>query len=143
MISPASATVIILALIGFLLVGVPLLESIPKVGEHISRRYIFVSIAVCLGVGVILNFDKLSDEVRKATVVGSLVLIGIYVTAATLEKLLLAHALGLKRLTFDLHKRKLDILAEPTTAKDNADEDGKQNGEDNGGSEDEDKHAVF
>lgn len=134
MISPVSATVILLALIGFLLIGVPLLESIPRVGEHISRRYIFVAIAVCLGVGVILNFDQLSDEVRKCVVVGSLVLIGIYVTAATLEKLLLARVLGLKRLTFDLHKRKLDIETEPSPA------DVKQNGgdaEDGDG----DKHA--
>lgn len=134
MISPASATVIILALIGFLLIGVPLLESIPRVGENISRRYIFVSIAVCLGVGVILNFDKLSDEVRKSVVVGSLVLIGIYVTAATLEKLLLARVFGLKRVSLDLHKRKLDIETEPSPA------DVKQNGGD-AEDADEDKHA--
>ena len=136
MISPVSATVILLVLIGFLLVGVPLLESIPKVGEHISRRYIFVSIAVCLGVGVILNFDKLSDEVRKCVVVGSLVLIGIYVTAATLEKLLLARVFGLKRVSLDLHKRRLDIVAEPSPVKDTAAEDSSKDDD-----ADNDKHA--
>ena len=105
MIEPHHAIAVVISLIAFLWIGVPLLESIPKVREHISRRFILTSVLVCLAVAACIDFSSLEPNVRMVIIIGGLAS-GILMTVLyTLEKLSFTKAFGLKHVKVNLKDR--------------------------------------
>ena len=105
MIEPHHAIAVVISLIAFLWIGVPLLESIPKVREHISRRFILTSVLVCLAVAACIDFSSLETNVRLTIIIGGLAS-GIMMTVLyTLEKMSYTKAFGLKHVKVDLKER--------------------------------------
>ena len=105
MIEPHHAIAVVISLIGFLWIGVPLLESIPKVREHISRRFILTSTLVCLAVAACIDFSSLETNVRLAIIIGGIAS-GILMTVLyTLEKMSYTKAFGLKHVKVDLKEK--------------------------------------
>ena len=84
MISPFWATIIIIAFILLFGVGVPILDKL--VPKYISYRWCVVVVVLALLIGVIIDFDVLSDEARKIVLIGGLVISGIFVVLRTFEK---------------------------------------------------------
>lgn len=87
MIEPTTTTVIILSLLAILM-SLPLIEIIPRVGKIVSLRWAIVAIVVTLMVAVILDFSHLSDDIRKTVIVGGLCTGGLWIVARSVEKAL-------------------------------------------------------
>ena len=105
MIEPHHAIAVVISLIAFLWIGVPLLESIPKVREHISRRFVLTSVLVCLAVAACIDFSSLETNVRMVIIIGGLAS-GIMMTVLyTLEKMSYTKAFGLKHVKVDLKEK--------------------------------------
>ena len=105
MIEPHHAIAVVISLIAFLWVGVPLLQSIPKVREHISRRFVLTSVLVCLAVAACIDFSSLETNVRTVIIIGGLAS-GIMMTILyTLEKMSFTKAFGVKHVKVDLKER--------------------------------------
>ena len=105
MIEPHHAIAVVISLIAFLWVGVPLLESLPKVREHISRRFVLTSVLVCLAVAACIDFSSLETNVRLVIIIGGLTS-GILMTVLyTLEKMSFTRAFGLKHVKVNLKDR--------------------------------------
>ena len=116
MIEPHHAIAVVISLIAFLWVGVPLLESIPKVREHISRRFILTSVLVCLAVAACIDFSSLGTNVRMV-IIGGLAS-GILMTVLfTLEKMSFTKVFGLKHVKVDLRDRVIETDFEPKEPK--------------------------
>lgn len=113
MIEPHHAIAVVISLIAFLWIGVPLLESIPKVRDHISRRFILTSVLVCLAVAACIDFSSLETNVRMVIIIGGLAS-GILTTVLyTLEKLSFAKAFGLRHVKVDLKEKIFETDFEP------------------------------
>ena len=113
MIEPHHAIAVVISLIAFLWIGVPLLESIPKVREHISRRFILTSVLVCLAVAACIDFSSLETNVRLVIIIGGLTS-GILMTVLyTLEKMSYTKAFGLRHVKVDLKERVFETDFEP------------------------------
>ena len=105
MIEPHHAIAVVISLIAFLWIGVPLLETIPKIREHISRRFILTSILVCLSVAACIDFSSLETNVRTVIIIGGLAS-GIMMTVLyTLEKMSYTKAFGLKHVRVDFKEK--------------------------------------
>lgn len=85
MIAPETTTTIILLLLAVLM-SLPLIEIIPRVGKIVSLRWAIVAVVVTLMVAVILDFSHLSDDIRKAVIVGGLCTGGLWIVARSVEK---------------------------------------------------------
>ena len=122
MIEPHHAIAVVISLIAFLWVGVPLLESIPKVREHISRRFILTSVLVCLAVAACIDFSSLETNVRMVIIIGGLASGIMMAVLYTLEKMSYTKAFGLKHVKVDLKERvfETDFETEETKAPDSA-----------------------
>ena len=84
MISPFWATAIIVAFIIIFGVGVPIMDKwFPK---YISYRWCVVVVVLALLIGVVIDFEMISDDARKIMMVGALVIAGGYVLLRTIEK---------------------------------------------------------
>lgn len=86
MISPLWATIIIVAFILIFGVGVPILDR--KAPKYISYRWCVVVVVLALLIGVIVDFEVLSDDARHVVLIGGLVIAGAYVVLRTIEKVL-------------------------------------------------------
>ena len=123
MIEPHHAIAVVISLIAFLWIGVPLLESIPKVREHISRRFILTSVLVCLAVAACIDFSSLETNVRLVIIIGGLAS-GILMTVLyTLEKLSFTKAFGLKHVKVNLKDRVFETDFETKDTKDTKEPD--------------------
>ena len=71
------ATWITLAILAFLLIVVPLIERIPKLGECVSRRWVIVVTMTTLMISVVINFQHLNDSVREVIIIGGFI-VGIF-----------------------------------------------------------------
>ena len=105
MIEPHHAIVVVISLIAFLWIGVPLLESIPKVREHISRRFILTSVLVCLAVAACIDFTSLETNVRLAIIIGGIASGILMIVLYTLEKVSYTRAFGLRHVKVDLKEK--------------------------------------
>lgn len=86
MISPELATAIIVAFILIFGVGIPILDK--KAPKYISYRWCVIVVIMALLIGVIVDFEVLSDSARQIVLVGGIVITGVYVILRTLEKAL-------------------------------------------------------
>ena len=107
MIEPSFATLIILTMGILLMFVIPLLDSSKRFGKYISLRYTLVVVTTLMALGCVLDFSHLAESSRNITIMGGLILVGVFVAMRSLEKL----KLGSK--TIEVTARKGD--AEITT----------------------------
>lgn len=86
MISAHIATIIVLAFIVIFGVGVPILDR--KCPKYISYRWCVVVVVLALLIGVVVDFGELAQDIRRAVVIGGLVIAGAYIVLRTVEKAL-------------------------------------------------------
>ena len=109
------ATWITLILIAFLLIIVPLIERIPKIGECISRRWVVVTIAMTLMVAVVINFEHLDNGVRGSIIIGGFIVGITYILLRSLEKALAkGWSFGVKRIEGDWEHKRVEVEMDPT-----------------------------
>ena len=108
------ATWITLILIAFLLIIVPLLERIPKIGECISRRWVVVTIAMTLMVAVVINFEHLDNGVRGSIIIGGFIVGIMYILLRSFEKALAkGWTFGVKRIEGDWEHKRVEVEMDP------------------------------
>ena len=109
------ATWITIALIAFLLIIVPLVERIPKIGECISRRWVVVTIAMTLMVAVVINFEHLDNGVRGSIIIGGFIVGIMYILLRSFEKALAkGWSFGVKRIEGDWEHKRVEVEIDPT-----------------------------
>lgn len=86
MISPIAATIIIAAFILIFGIVIPVLNR--KAPKYVSYRWCVVVVLLALLIGVVVDFDGLSDETRRTVILGALIIVGGYVALRTIEKTL-------------------------------------------------------
>lgn len=86
MLSPNIATIIIVSFLVVFGIIMPILNR--KLPKFISYRWSVIVVILALLIGAVLDFDALSDNVRYALIVGSLVIAGGYILLRTIEKAL-------------------------------------------------------
>lgn len=108
------ATWIAIALIAFLLIIVPLIERIPKIGECISRRWVVVTVAITLMVAVVINFEHLDNGVRGSIIIGGFIVSIMYILLRSLEKALAkGWSFGVKRIEGDWEHKRVEVEIDP------------------------------
>ena len=100
MIEPSFATIVMIVTAVLLLIIIPWLDGSDRFGKYISLRYTLVSVVVIMALGCILDFSHLGDSSRNIVLMGSLILVGIFVAVRSLEKC----KLGSKLIKLDIHK---------------------------------------
>ena len=104
------ATWIAIALIAFLLIIVPLIERIPKIGECISHRWIVVTVTTTLMVAVVINFEHLDNGVRGSIIIGGFIVGITYILLRSLEKALAkGWSFGVKRIEGDWEHKRVEV----------------------------------
>lgn len=110
------ATWITLILIAFLLIIVPLIERIPKLGECVSRRWVVVTVTTTLMVAVVINFEHLDDGVRGSIIIGGFIVGIMYILLRSLEKALAkGWTFGVKRIEGDWEHKRVEVEMDPPT----------------------------
>ena len=110
------ATWIAISLIAFLLIIVPLIERIPKIGECISHRWIVVTVTTTLMVAVVINFEHLDNGVRGSIIIGGFIVSIMYILLRSLEKALAkGWSFGVKRIEGDWEHKRVEVEIDPTT----------------------------
>ena len=108
------ATWITLILIASLLIIVPLIERIPKIGECISRRWVVVTIAMTLMVAVVINFEHLDNGVRGSIIIGGFIVGIMYILLRSFEKALAkGWSFGVKRIEGDWEHKRVEVEMDP------------------------------
>ena len=108
------ATWIAIALIAFLLIIVPLIERIPKIGDCISRRWVVVTVAITLMVAVVINFEHLDNGVRGSIIIGGFIVSIMYILLRSLEKALAkGWSFGVKRIEGDWEHKRVEVEMDP------------------------------
>lgn len=104
------ATWITIALIAFLLIIVPLIERIPKIGECVSRRWVVVTITTTLMVAVVINFEHLDNGVRGSIIIGGFIVGIAYILLRSFEKALSkGWSFGVKRIEGDWEHKRVEV----------------------------------
>ena len=104
------ATWIAIALIAFLLIIVPLIERIPKLGDCISHRWIVVTVAITLMVAVVINFEHLDNGVRGSIIIGGFIVSIMYILLRSFEKALAkGWSFGVKRIEGDWEHKRVEV----------------------------------
>ena len=104
------ATWIAISLIAFLLIIVPLIERIPKIGECISHRWIVVTVTTTLMVAVVINFEHLDNGVRGSIIIGGFIVSIMYILLRSLEKALAkGWSFGVKRIEGDWEHKRVEV----------------------------------
>ena len=125
------ATWITLILIAFLLIIVPLLERIPKIGECISRRWVVVTIAMTLMVAVVINFEHLDNGVRGSIIIGGFIVGIMYILLRSFEKALAkGWTFGVKRIEGDWEHKRVEVEIDPPPPPQKSAEDAEKPAED-------------
>ena len=108
MISPILATVIILLVSVLLMVIIPMLDASKKFGKYISLRYTLVVVALVMALGCVLNFSHLMESSRNIVLTGGLVLVGLFITMRSLEKI----KIGARHIEVSAKKGDIEVSAE-------------------------------
>ena len=104
------ATWIAISLIAFLLIIVPLIERIPKIGECVSRRWVVVTITTTLMVAVVINFEHLDNGVRGSIIIGGFIVGIAYILLRSFEKALSkGWSFGVKRIEGDWEHKRVEV----------------------------------
>ncbi len=87
MIEPYTATTVIIAFLIIYAFIIPVIASIPKIGKMISYRYQIVTVFLACTIGVIINFNTLENSIRMAVIIGTTVLVALYILLRGYEKI--------------------------------------------------------
>ncbi len=87
MIAPYTATTVIIAFLIIYAFIIPVIASIPKIGKMISYRYQIVTVFLACTIGVIINFNTLENSIRMAVIIGTTVLVALYILLRGYEKI--------------------------------------------------------
>lgn len=88
MISGSLAVIVMVGLAIILAFVIPLLNSIEKLSNCISLRWSCVAVILLIMVGVVINFEHLADSTRDIVLKGGIIIVGIFLSLRTLEKVL-------------------------------------------------------
>ncbi len=86
MVSPILAVVITCAVVIVFAVVLPLLDSIKAFSETISTRWSIVVVFLAMGVGCVIDFEGLDNDIRHLVMVGCFVMSVLYVLCISIEK---------------------------------------------------------
>ena len=121
------ATWIAISLIAFLLIIVPLIERIPKIGECISHRWIVVTVTTTLMVAVVINFEHLDNGVRGSIIIGGFIVSIMYILLRSLEKALAkGWSFGVKRIEGDWEHKRVEVEMDPTSPQNTSQHESEQ-----------------
>lgn len=96
MLTPITASIILIGLTIFLLVIIPILDGSKHLGKFISLRYTLVTIITLAAIGCVLDFSHLAESSRNIVLMGACVLVGLFIVVRTLEKTKLGSKINLK-----------------------------------------------
>ena len=141
------ATWISISLIAFLLIIVPLIERIPKIGECISHRWIVVTVAITLMVAVVINFEHLDNGVRGSIIIGGFIVSIMYILLRSLEKALAkGWSFGVKRIEGDWEHKRVEVELDDhvqNNSQPQAQEHTQSQSQENASEKSEDKHDAI
>ena len=86
MVSPILAVIITCAVVIVFAVVLPLLDSIKAFSETISTRWSIVVVFLAMGVGCVIDFEGLDNDIRHLVMVGCFVMSVLYVLCISVEK---------------------------------------------------------
>ena len=125
------ATWITLVLIAFLLIIVPLIERIPKIGECVSRRWVVVTVTTTLMVAVVINFEHLDTGVRGSIIIGGFIVGIAYILLRSFEKALAkGWSFGVKRIEGDWEHKRVEVEMDPPPPQQKTEETAEKPAED-------------
>lgn len=138
MVTATLAVWILVGLAVVLALVIPVLDSVKPLSSFISLRWTCIAIILLIMVGVIINFDTLSDSTRDISLTGGLIIVGVFIVLRTVEKVLYNGWLRGVNLKAEVSKGDikgsvdLSSKEEPklTITKDNKDEDNLSKEED-------------
>ena len=138
------ATWITLILIAFLLIIVPLIERIPKIGECISHRWIVVTVTTTLMVAVVINFEHLDNGVRGSIIIGGFIVSIMYILLRSLEKALAkGWSFGVKRIEGDWEHKRVEVEMDPTPSQEHTQEHSQSQSQEYESEKSEDKRDAI
>ena len=138
------ATWITLILIAFLLIIVPLIERIPKIGECISHRWIVVTVTTTLMVAVVINFEHLDNGVRGSIIIGGFIVSIMYILLRSLEKALAkGWSFGVKRIEGDWEHKRVEVEMDPTSSQEHTQEHSQSQSQEYESEKSEDKRDAI
>ena len=138
------ATWIAISLIAFLLIIVPLIERIPKIGECISHRWIVVTVTTTLMVAVVINFEHLDDGVRGSIIIGGFIVSIMYILLRSLEKALAkGWSFGVKRIEGDWEHKRVEVEMDPTPPQEHTQEHSQSQSQEHESEKSEDKRDAI
>ena len=86
MVSANIALIIMIVVIFLLALILPLLDSIKGFKDSISTRWSIVVVYLALGIGCVIDFEKISDDTRHFVLLGCFVVSILYIVFISLEK---------------------------------------------------------
>ena len=138
------ATWIAISLIAFLLIIVPLIERIPKIGECISHRWIVVTVTTTLMVAVVINFEHLDNGVRGSIIIGGFIVSIMYILLRSLEKALAkGWSFGVKRIEGDWEHKRVEVEMDPTPPQEHTQEHSQSQSQEHESEKSEDKRDAI
>ena len=138
------ATWIAISLIAFLLIIVPLIERIPKIGECISHRWIVVTVTTTLMVAVVINFEHLDNGVRGSIIIGRFIVGITYILLSSLETALAkGWSFGVKRIEGDSEHKRVEVEMDPTPQQEHTQEHSQSQSQEHESEKSEDKHDAI
>ena len=138
------ATWIAISLIAFLLIIVPLIERIPKIGECISHRWIVVTVTTTLMVAVVINFEHLDNGVRGSIIIGGFIVGITYILLRSLEKALAkGWSFGVKRIEGDWEHKRVEVEMDPTPTQEHTQEHSQSQSQEHESEKSEDKRDAI
>ena len=138
------ATWIAISLIAFLLIIVPLIERIPKIGECISHRWIVVTVTTTLMVAVVITFELLDNGVRGSIIIGGFIVSIMYILLRSLEKALAkGWSFGVKRIEGDWEHKRVEVEMDPTPPQEHTQEHSQSQSQEHESEKSEDKRDAI
>lgn len=86
MVSANIALIIMIIVIFLLALILPLLDSVKGFKDSISTRWSIVVVYLALGIGCVIDFEKISDDTRHFVLLGCFVVSILYIVFISLEK---------------------------------------------------------
>lgn len=87
MITPTSATVIMICFLLIFGIFLPVLEIIPRVKKCVSLRWATVVALLAIMIGALLDFSHLSETFRISVAIGVMIICGIFIIIRSYEKI--------------------------------------------------------
>ena len=104
---------------------IPLLNAIDRLSNFISLRWSCIAIILLIMVGVVIDFNHLSDGTRDIALIGGFIVVGAFTVLRTIEKILYNGWLKGVNLKGTIQKGDLIAKGEISTNNNETNENGK------------------